>query len=97
MIAIGSERKRGARADARGAEPRKKRHFFGPPLRRCAISLRACATTADATPLLFVSQIRSFSRRNGIIRIASVTGVFGFLHSAYFVPYSLVHSRLDAM
>src|SRR5687767_5976104 len=98
MLPIGSDRQCRARpnqgkADARDAT---RSHFLSPP-RRCISSLRACATTADGTPLDLLSVIRSFSRRNGNRRIASVTGVFGLRHSEYFVPYSLVHSRLDAM
>src|SRR6478609_5609895 len=71
-------------------------HFFSPP-RRCMISFFACATTADGTPLDLLRLVRSFSRRNGSRRITSGTGVFGFRHNAYFVPYCFVNSRLAAI
>src|SRR5580704_15778187 len=61
------------------------RHFLVGP-RRCIISLRACATTADGTPFDLERFVRSFSRRNGRRRIASVTVVFGLRHSEYLMP-----------
>ena len=105
VAAIAGERERPARAHDREPEPRDEpsaapaAHFVVAArcrLRAASISLRACATTADGTPLRLATACCEILRRAGTAAAASTSGigVLGFRHSETLTPYSLVQFAL---